>query len=89
MVRINRVTTVAAIAATVSLVASACTGSNEGSATDDPTEDVTITFWHGWSADSEVQAIQDNVDLIRALNLYAAAEGFFPEQDWPDEAAND
>src|SRR4051794_33502847 len=68
MVRINRVTAVAAVAATVALLASACTGSNEGSATDDPTEDVTITFWHGWSADSEVKAIQDNVDAFEAAN---------------------
>jgi hypothetical protein len=36
-----------------------------------------------------LKAIQDNVDLIRALNLYAAAEGFFPDRGWPDEAAND
>jgi hypothetical protein len=33
--------------------------------------------------------IQDNVQLVRALNLYAAAEGYFPDRDLPDEAAND
>src|SRR4249920_2128618 len=68
MVRINRVTAVAAVAASVSLLASACTGSNAGSANDDPNEDVTITFWHGWSADSEIAAIQANVDAFEAAN---------------------
>ncbi|MET0295571.1 MAG: hypothetical protein ABW042_11215 [Phenylobacterium sp.] len=37
----------------------------------------------------ELRAIQNNVDLIRALNLYAAAEGLFPDTGWRDEAAND
>ncbi|NUL05256.1 ABC transporter substrate-binding protein [Streptomyces lunaelactis] len=55
--------TVAALAATaaISLFAPACTGSNETAANDDPNKDVTINFWHGWSAPSEVKAIQDNV----------------------------
>ncbi|MFF3454257.1 ABC transporter substrate-binding protein [Streptomyces sp. NPDC002730] len=55
--------TAAALAATaaISLLASACTGSNENAATDDPNKDVTINFWHGWSAPGEVKAIQDNV----------------------------
>jgi multiple sugar transport system substrate-binding protein len=68
MVRMNKATTVAAVAAAVSLFATACTGSNQGGATDNPAEDVTITFWHGWSADSEVAAIQDNVDAFEAAN---------------------
>ena len=33
----------------------------QGGANDDPNADVTITFWHGWSAPSEVKAIQANV----------------------------
>lgn len=55
--------TAAALAATaaISLLASACTGSNESAANDDPEKDVTINFWHGWSAPGEVKAIQDNV----------------------------
>jgi multiple sugar transport system substrate-binding protein len=68
MVRINRVTAGLAVAATVSLLATACTGSNAGSAKDDPEDEVTITFWHGWSADSEVAAIQANVDAFEAAN---------------------
>ena len=55
-----------AVVAALALLASACTGSPQGSADDDPTKDVTITFWHGWSAPSEVQAIQDNVDAFEA-----------------------
>ncbi|MFG3345423.1 ABC transporter substrate-binding protein [Streptomyces sp. NPDC048018] len=54
---------VAALAATASTVlfASACTGSANNGATDDPAAKTTITFWHGWSAPSEVQAINDNI----------------------------
>ncbi|MFE6286437.1 ABC transporter substrate-binding protein [Streptomyces sp. NPDC057877] len=55
--------TAAALAVTVSaaLLASACTGSTDNTATDDPNAETTITFWHGWSAPSEVKAIKDNV----------------------------
>jgi multiple sugar transport system substrate-binding protein len=55
--------TAAALAATaaISLLASACTGSSDTAANDDPKAKTTITFWHGWSAPSEVKAIQDNV----------------------------
>ncbi|MFI6417895.1 ABC transporter substrate-binding protein [Streptomyces sp. NPDC050842] len=53
----------AALAATASiaLFASACTGSTENKASDDPNAKTTITFWHGWSAPSEVAAIKSNV----------------------------
>ncbi|MFB7512829.1 ABC transporter substrate-binding protein [Streptomyces sp. NPDC056144] len=55
--------TAVALAATASLAlfASACTGSSENKAGDDPNAPTTITFWHGWSAPSEVKAIKDNV----------------------------
>ncbi|MET7618186.1 ABC transporter substrate-binding protein [Streptomyces sp. NPDC005408] len=55
--------TAAALAATaaISLFASACTGSSDSAANDDPNAKTTITFWHGWSAPSEVKAIQENV----------------------------
>ena len=36
----------------------------EGGANDDPNAETTITFWHGWSAPSEVKAIQANVDAF-------------------------
>ncbi|WP_426363895.1 ABC transporter substrate-binding protein [Streptomyces sp. E-08] len=53
----------AALAATASiaLFATACTGSANNAATDDPNAQTTITFWHGWSAPAEVKAIEDNV----------------------------
>ncbi|MFD0075734.1 ABC transporter substrate-binding protein [Streptomyces sp. NPDC127166] len=55
--------TAAALAATASiaLFASACTGSADNAAADDPKAETTITFWHGWSAPAEVKAIEDNV----------------------------
>lgn len=59
----TRLTKAAAVAATaaIALLASACTGQNSSSANDDATKDVTITFWHGWSAPNELKAINDNV----------------------------
>lgn len=52
----------AAAAAMVALVLStaACTGSS-GGANDNPNAKTTITFWHGWSAPTEVKAIEDNI----------------------------
>jgi multiple sugar transport system substrate-binding protein len=60
----NRRTKGAALAATaaISLLATACTGSTESGATDDPNAKTTLTFWHGWSAPSEVAAIEANID---------------------------
>jgi multiple sugar transport system substrate-binding protein len=59
----NRRTTAAVIAvASMSLLAaSACTGSSGSAADDDPDAKTTINFWHGWSADSEVKAIEENI----------------------------
>lgn len=61
MPRVHRVAATAAAATAIALLGSACTGSSTGGAKDDATKDVTITFWHGWSADSEVKGIADNV----------------------------
>ncbi|MFH9722179.1 ABC transporter substrate-binding protein [Streptomyces sp. NPDC017254] len=54
---------VAALAATASiaLFASACTGSANNAASDDPKAETTITFWHGWSDPAEVKAITANI----------------------------
>jgi len=60
--------TVAAVALALPLTVSACTGSSEGGNNDDPDADVTITFWHGWSADSEVAAIQATIDAFEEAN---------------------
>nr|WP_308409551.1 hypothetical protein [Streptomyces sp. A3M-1-3] len=56
----RRLTAAVAVAA-ISVLASACTGRTGTAADDDPKKDVTISFWHGWSAPGEVKAIQDNV----------------------------
>ncbi len=67
MPHIHRLVAVAA-AASIALIASACTGSTSGGANDDPTEETTITFWHGWSAPNEVKAIDDNVAAFEKAN---------------------
>ncbi|MGW3072997.1 ABC transporter substrate-binding protein [Kitasatospora sp. NPDC001132] len=57
--------TIAAVAgsAVLALLASACTGSSDAGGNDDSAsgKDVTITFWHGWSQENEVKAINDNI----------------------------
>jgi multiple sugar transport system substrate-binding protein len=50
-----------ATAAALALGSAACTGSSGGGADDNPNAKTTITFWHGWSAPSEIKAIQNNV----------------------------
>ncbi|MGZ0148617.1 ABC transporter substrate-binding protein [Kribbella sp. WER1] len=53
--------------AAVALLATACTGTtNAPQATDDAGKNVEITFWHGWSAPSEVAAIDANVKAFEA-----------------------
>ena len=69
MTRSHRRRLVAAIAAlSLPLAVSACTGDSEGGPDDNPDADVTITFWHGWSADSEVAAIQATIDAFEDAN---------------------
>lgn len=64
MTRIHRIVAAGAIVA----LTAGCTGSNEGGATDDITQETTITFWHGWSAPSEAKAIQANVAAFQQKN---------------------
>ncbi|UUN26947.1 ABC transporter substrate-binding protein [Streptomyces sp. FIT100] len=56
----------AAAASSIALLATACTGSNDAGATDDPKAKTTLTFWHGWSAPSEVEAIAENIKSFEA-----------------------
>jgi multiple sugar transport system substrate-binding protein len=63
MPRVHR--TVAA-AAGLALLVTACTGTPAPQANDDATQETTITFWHGWSAPSEVKAIDANVKAFEA-----------------------
>ncbi|MCX5390748.1 ABC transporter substrate-binding protein [Streptomyces sp. NBC_00094] len=61
-VRPRRALAALAATASVALFASACTGSANNAASDDPKAETTITFWHGWSAPAEVKAIEDSID---------------------------
>jgi multiple sugar transport system substrate-binding protein len=65
---IRRRLAAATVALALPLAVSACTGSSEGGKSDNPDADVTITFWHGWSADSEVAAIQATIDAFEKEN---------------------
>ncbi|MEU1012960.1 ABC transporter substrate-binding protein [Streptomyces sp. NPDC005890] len=53
----------AAFAVSVSavLLTAACTGQTGSGATDDPSKDTTINFWHAWSAPNEVKAVKSLV----------------------------
>ncbi|MBT2466737.1 ABC transporter substrate-binding protein [Streptomyces sp. ISL-66] len=61
MPRFRRLTAAATAVAAISVLASACTGSASNTASNDPDKDVTLNFWHGWSAPSEIKAIEDNI----------------------------
>ncbi|MCJ1677295.1 ABC transporter substrate-binding protein [Streptomyces sp. APSN-46.1] len=61
MPRIGRLTPAATLLAAISVLATACTGQSGTASADDPKADVTLNFWHGWSAPSEVKAIEDNI----------------------------
>ncbi|WP_371587778.1 ABC transporter substrate-binding protein [Streptomyces virginiae] len=61
MPRTGRPTTAIAVLAAISALATACTGQGADTASDDPKADVTLNFWHGWSAPSEAKAIEDNI----------------------------
>jgi multiple sugar transport system substrate-binding protein len=50
-----------AASATLALLATACTGQSEAGASDDASKETTLTFWHAWSAPSEVKAVKDLV----------------------------
>ncbi|MET9857348.1 ABC transporter substrate-binding protein [Streptomyces sp. NPDC006450] len=62
---IRRLTVAATAVAAISVLATACTGSASNTAADGPNEDVTLNFWHGWSAPSEIKAIEDNIARFR------------------------
>ncbi|UQX01198.1 ABC transporter substrate-binding protein [Streptomyces sp. RerS4] len=61
MPRTGRLTTAAGLVAAISVLATACTGQSGTAAADDPKADVTIGFWHGWSAPGEAKAIEENI----------------------------
>jgi multiple sugar transport system substrate-binding protein len=66
-----------AVTAALALTLTACFGSSKGGASDNPDADVSITFWHGWSAPSEVKAIQATIDAFEKEhpNIHVKAVG--------------
>ncbi|KIF69882.1 sugar ABC transporter substrate-binding protein [Streptomyces sp. AcH 505] len=57
-----------ALGAAAALLLSGCANPSTGSNTDDPTKPVTLKFWHGWSAPSEVKAINENIANFEKLH---------------------
>jgi multiple sugar transport system substrate-binding protein len=66
--RLRRRLAGSALSLALALALTACFGSSQGGAKDNPNADVTITFWHGWSAPSEVKAIQATIDAFEKAN---------------------
>ncbi|MFJ4472283.1 ABC transporter substrate-binding protein [Streptomyces sp. NPDC089424] len=54
----THVTVSIALTAATALLATACTGQASSGADDDPSQATTLTFWHAWSAPSEVAAVK-------------------------------
>lgn len=77
MSRIRKAAAAVAASAAITLLASACTGQSSTSADDDASKDVTITFWHGWSAPNELKAINDNVARFEKAhpNIHVKVQG--------------
>ncbi|OKI04620.1 sugar ABC transporter substrate-binding protein [Streptomyces sp. CB02923] len=50
------------------LILSGCANPSVGSDRDDPTEPVTLKFWHGWSNPAEVKAIDDSIARFEKLH---------------------
>ncbi|MFE6523880.1 ABC transporter substrate-binding protein [Streptomyces sp. NPDC057794] len=57
----RRAAVVLAASASLALLATACTGQADSGASDDASKETTLTFWHAWSAPSEVRAVEDLV----------------------------
>jgi multiple sugar transport system substrate-binding protein len=75
--RLTKAAAAVAATAAITLLASACTGQSSSTASDDATKDVTITFWHGWTAPNELKAINDNVALFEKAhpNIHVKVQG--------------
>lgn len=61
-------TCASAALAAAGLLLSGCANPSVGSANDDPTEPVTLKFWHGWSTPGEVKAVDDSIDRFEKLH---------------------
>ncbi|MGH4028347.1 ABC transporter substrate-binding protein [Actinomycetota bacterium Odt1-20B] len=54
----RRMAVALAAAASIALLATACTGQSESGANDDASKETTLNFWHAWSAPSELKAVK-------------------------------
>lgn len=74
---LRRRITVVAGGLTIALATSGCFGSTSGGNSDNPDAEVTITFWHGWSAPSEVKAIDATIAAFEAKypNIHVESVG--------------
>ncbi|WP_030837800.1 ABC transporter substrate-binding protein [Streptomyces hygroscopicus] len=57
----RKLAALASVLSAGALLLAGCANPGTGSAEDDPTEPVTLTFWHGWSEKSEVEAIDASI----------------------------
>ncbi|WP_369215302.1 extracellular solute-binding protein [Streptomyces flavofungini] len=54
--------------AAAGLLLAGCANPSVGSANDDPTEPVTLKFWHGWATPGEVKAVNDSIARFEKLH---------------------
>jgi len=64
----RKVTSALAVTASTALLATACTGQASSGASDDPSKDTTITFWHAWSAPNEVAGVKALIAGFEKVN---------------------
>ncbi|MFF5859049.1 ABC transporter substrate-binding protein [Streptomyces sp. NPDC012751] len=50
-----------ALTMSLALLTTACTGQSSSGASDDPSRETTLNFWHAWSAPNEVKAVKSLV----------------------------
>ncbi|MEC4014898.1 ABC transporter substrate-binding protein [Streptomyces sp. H27-D2] len=67
----------ASVLTAAALLAAGCANPSTGSDQDDPTEPVTLKFWHGWAEKNEVKAINESIDRFEKLhpNIHVKAIG--------------
>ncbi|MEU1134459.1 ABC transporter substrate-binding protein [Streptomyces sp. NPDC005900] len=70
-------TRASAALAAAGLLLAGCANPSVGSAHDDPTEPVTLTFWHGWATPGEVKAVNESIERFEELhpNIKVRATG--------------
>ncbi|KUJ69288.1 sugar ABC transporter substrate-binding protein [Streptomyces albus subsp. albus] len=75
VVRVGRI-------AAACLLAAGCANPPTGSDQDDPTKPVTLRFWHGWSEENEVRAIDESIKRFERLhpNITVRATGHVTDE---------